>query len=309
MTVTALPASLRVFVGPGPELAVEDAIRAAGGLVVPTAADAEMVVWNAGPAAAGDWLHPGVRWVHLASAGVDEWVQAGVIDNDRIWMSGAGSYADAVADHALALILAARRRLTECARASTWETTLRGRPLRGSVVLVVGAGGIGGAVLRLLAPFGTHAIAVTKHGRPVEHAQRSVGPDALDALWSEAEIVVLTAPVTPTTYRMVNDRTLAAMRNDVLIVNVARGALVDTASLVDALRGDQIGGAALDVTDPEPLPTDHPLWADPRVLITPHVANPPDTRQERFAQRVGDNVGRITRGADPLAIIEFDRGY
>jgi D-3-phosphoglycerate dehydrogenase len=133
--------------------------------------------------------------------------------------------------------------------------------------------------------------------------------DRLDELWGRAEIVALAAPVTAATYRMVNARTLAAMRRDAVIVNIARGALIHTDALVDALRNDRIGGAALDVTDPEPLPTGHPLWSDPRVLITPHSANPHAARHRRLSERISDNVARIMRGADPVAVVDLTRGY
>jgi D-3-phosphoglycerate dehydrogenase len=288
---------------------IEDAIRAGGGSVVDTTAQADMVVWNGGPESLVGLLHPGIRWVQLAAAGVEAWLQAGVVDDERTWMSGAKSYDEPVAEHTLSLILAVRRRLVECARVSAWDNTLYGRPLRGSVVLVVGAGGIGREVIKLLAPFGVITLAVTNSGGQVEFADRCYAAGALSELWGEADVVVLTAPVTPVTYRMINATSLAAMHDDVLIVNVARGTLIDTDALVDALRHDRIGGAALDVTDPSPLPPGHPLWSDPHVLITPHVANPGPGRQQRFAQRVTENVDRILRGADPLAIVDPVRGY
>ncbi len=301
--------SLRVFVGPTEDPDLDAAVRTGGGTPVARAADADMVVWNGGPGVLTDLLHPGIRWVQLAAAGVEEWLHAGLIDDTRTWMSGAGIYSDTVAEHAVALLLAVRHRLVECARANAWDASLHGRTLRGARVLVVGAGGIGTSVIRLLVPFGVSSIAVTRRGLPVPHADRSVTADALDALWGEADAVVLAAPVTQSSHRVIDARALASMRRHTVIINIARGALIDSDALWLALSEDRIGGAGLDVTDPEPLPTGHPLWSDPRVLITPHVANPPAERHDRLRQRVTENVALLVRGADPVAVVDVARGY
>ena len=102
---------------------------------------------------------------------------------------------------------------------------------------------------------------------------------------------------------------LAAMQPHAWIVNIARGSLIDTDALVDALAREAIGGAALDVTDPEPLPDGHPLWREPRALITPHVANPPSTMDRDLAKRVKENVRRFAAGEELLAPVSPDRGY
>jgi D-3-phosphoglycerate dehydrogenase len=268
-----------------------------------------MMVWNGGPETLAPLLHSRVRWVQIGSAGIENWLASGIIDDSRTWMCGTAIYSEPVAEHAMALILAGRRRLAECARATGWDPTLVGLPLHGCVVLIVGAGGIGTALIRMLAPFGATSVAVTRSAREVANATRSASADALTELWGEADIVVLAAPATSASHRIVNARTLAAMREHVLLVNVARGALVDTDALVDALRHDRVGGAALDATDPEPLPAGHPLWTDPRVLITPHTANPVALRTELLARRVTENVQAIVGGRTPASIIEPARGY
>ena len=301
--------SLRVFVGPAEDPELDDAVRTGGGTPVATSADADMVVWNGGPSVPPDLLHPGIRWVQLGAAGVEEWLRAGLIDDTRTWMSGAGIYSDVVAEHAVALLLALRHRLVECARANAWDASLHGRTLHGARVLVVGAGGIGSSVIRLLVAFGVSSIAVTRRGLPVPHADRTVTADALDGLWGDADVVVLAAPVTQASHRVIDAAALASMPPHTVIINIARGALIDTDALCLALGENRIGGAGLDVTDPEPLPTGHPLWSDPRVLITPHVANPPAERHDRLKQRVTENVARLVRGADPLGVVDVARGY
>jgi D-3-phosphoglycerate dehydrogenase len=99
------------------------------------------------------------------------------------------------------------------------------------------------------------------------------------------------------------------MREDAFLINVARGTLVDTDALVEALRDGAIAGAALDVTDPEPLPDDHPLWQLDNVLITPHVGTPPEAERRHFAERVGENVRRLAAGGDLLGVIDVESGY
>jgi len=108
---------------------------------------------------------------------------------------------------------------------------------------------------------------------------------------------------------MVGAKELAAMRATAWVVNVARGSLVDTAALVEALAAGEIAGAALDVTDPEPLPDDHPLWSEPRALITPHSANPPEALVRNLTMRVEENVRRFGAGEPLLAIVDLGAGY
>jgi phosphoglycerate dehydrogenase-like enzyme len=108
---------------------------------------------------------------------------------------------------------------------------------------------------------------------------------------------------------LIGARQLAAMQSHAWVVNVARGSLIDTDALVEALGAGSIGGAALDVTDPEPLPEGHPLWTEPRVLITPHAANPPDALIRRLAERVEENVARYVSGKDLAGVIDVEAGY
>jgi len=120
---------------------------------------------------------------------------------------------------------------------------------------------------------------------------------------------VLALALTPQTEHVIAARELAAMSPTAVLVNVARGQHVDTDALVEALRSGSIGGAALDVTDPEPLPDDSPLWREPRCLITPHTANPWQTAQPLLARRTQDNVQRFARGEPLLGLVDLAAGY
>ncbi|HET8755800.1 MAG TPA: D-isomer specific 2-hydroxyacid dehydrogenase family protein [Solirubrobacteraceae bacterium] len=289
-----------VHVAPESDRAIEEAITAAGGRIGPLA-DAEALVWLDSNPDSFPQLPDAVRWVQLPSAGVEGWLSR--LDGKRVWTSATIAFGRPVAEHALTLMLAGVRRIADCARARTWtEPPLR--QLAGSTVAIVGTGAIGGALIALLEPFDVDVLAVTRRGRdgtlPVERL-----PEALP----RAHFVVIAAPATPATRHLIGAAELEAMREDAWLVNVSRGTLVDTDALVAALAAGAIAGAALDVTDPEPLPDDHPLWREPRALITPHVANPPVTLREDLARQVKENVARFAKGEPLLSPIDVEAGY
>jgi D-3-phosphoglycerate dehydrogenase len=239
---------------------------------------------------------------------VERWLKDGLVDSERVWTSAAGVYSQTVAEHALALVLAGARRLHEAARATEWRE-LFGSTLEGRVVAIVGAGGIGAALIRLLAPFDVRIIAVTRSGRQVAGAHESIGTGRLGGVWPRADVVVIAAPATAATEHLLGQEELRVLPAHAWVVNVARGSLIDTEALVRALAEGQIAGAALDVTDPEPLPADHPLWREPRALVTPHSANPPAALTRRLAERVEDNVRRFVSGRELLGTIDVERSY
>jgi phosphoglycerate dehydrogenase-like enzyme len=290
-----------VHMGPESDRAVEEAILAAGGRIGPPD-EADALVWlDSNPKSFPGTLPNGIRWVQLPSAGVETWL--GRIDAKRLWTSAAGAYGLPVAEHALALMLAGARRLADCARASTW-TAPPAVPLDGSTVAILGAGGIGRALMRLLEPLDVRVIAVTRRGR-----DGTLPADRMHEALPDAQHVVIAAPATAGTRHLIGARELEAMRDDAWLVNVARGSLVDTEALVDALARGAIAGAALDVTDPEPLPDGHPLWSEPRALITPHIANPDAALPRYLARHVQENVARFAKGEPLLSVIDPESGY
>jgi phosphoglycerate dehydrogenase-like enzyme len=288
-----------VHVAPEPDRGVLDAVTAAGGRIAPLE-EADAVVWlDSG--AFPDGLPERVRWVQLPSAGVERWLDR--IDADRVWTSAAGAYGRPVAEHALMLMLAGARRLADCARATSWRRPPLG-PLDGATVAIVGTGGIGRALIELLEPLRVEILAVTRRGR-----DGTIPADRLGEVWPRARHVVIAAPATGATRHLIGAEELVAMREEAWLVNVARGSLVDTDALVAALAAGEIAGAALDVTDPEPLPDGHPLWREPRALITPHVANPDATLRRYLAELVRENVARFAAGEELLSRIDPEAGY
>lgn len=249
-----------------------------------------------------------IRWVQLPWAGVEPYLE--LLDHDRTWTCAKGAYADDVAEMALTLTLAGLRGLVPYARARTWRGPGElGTNLLGADVCIVGGGGITEALLGLLAPFGCGVSVVRRRPAPMPGAQRVLGVDRLDDALAEADVVVLALALTPATTGLIDRRRLAAMRSTAWLVNVARGAHVVTDDLVEALATGTIGGAALDVTDPEPLPDGHPLWQAPNCLITPHVANTSAMLRPRLEQRITDNVARRADGRPLLGVVDVDAGY
>jgi phosphoglycerate dehydrogenase-like enzyme len=300
----------RVAVAPSPSPLVEDAVRSGGGTVVGLADGPDALVWMRPGDGAGlrDAVATAasVRWVQLPFAGVED--VADSLDPQRMWTCAKGVYAEPTAEHALALTLAGLRRLPTRARARSWGEQA-GATLYDAPVVVLGGGGITEALLALLAPFRARVTVVRRSPEPLVGAERTVSPERLEEVLPDALVVVLALALTPETTHILGPRQLAAMSPDAWLVNVARGQHVDTDALVGALRDGSIGGAALDVTDPEPLPDGHPLWELPNCLLTPHTANPWETAQPLLARRISDNVQRFATGRPLLGLVDLQAGY
>ena len=164
-------------------------------------------------------------------------------------------------------------------------------------------------MIRLLEPFGARVLAVTRSGREVPGATESYSANRTDELWPEGDFFVVAAPATGATEKMIGARELGAMQDHAWVVNVARGSLIDTEALVEALAEGRIGGVALGVTDPEPLPDGHSLWTEPLALIMPHTANPPDALARALAGRIEENVARFGAGEELIGVIDVEAGY
>jgi phosphoglycerate dehydrogenase-like enzyme len=143
----------------------------------------------------------------------------------------------------------------------------------------------------------------------VPGATRSLGAGALDLLLAQSDWVVVAAPATPKTIRLIDRRALSLMRPHSWIINVSRGSIVDTDALVHALRTGRIAGAALDVTDPEPLPSGHPLWQLPNVIVTPHTATTPAMHASSLCSRIQGNLSRFRSGKGLIGVVDVDEGY
>ncbi|HUR77330.1 MAG TPA: NAD(P)-dependent oxidoreductase [Acidimicrobiales bacterium] len=289
------------------------AVEAAGARVVEDPADAAVVLFlapddTAGLAAALT-ASPHANWVQLPWAGIESFVAAGVLDPARTWTCGKGVYAEPVAEHALALALAGLRDLPERISATTWAKQ-GGVSLYDAKVTILGGGGITECLIDLLAPMRTEITVVRRDTEaPLVGATHVVAPTALHAALATADAVFLALALTPETRGVIDAAALRAMQPHAWLINVARGAHVVTDDLVTALQQRWIGGAGLDVTDPEPLPDGHPLWNLPNCIITPHTANSLEMGLPLLAKRVTENLRRYADGLPLIGLVDLDAGY
>ena len=236
----------------------------------------------------------GLRLIQVLSAGVD-WIED-LVPAGVTLCNARGSRDVAVAEWALAAILHHTQDLARAdaqRRSGVWEPWSP-REIAGSRVLVVGHGAIGRALEQRLVAMGVVVVGVARRARDGIRAL-----DELDELLPTADVVVLLAPLTAQSRHMADAAFLEAMRPGALLVNAGRGGLVDTDALVAALHAGRVY-AALDVTDPEPLPSGHPLWSAPNLMLTPHHAGDTPQAHERAVGIVRDQLGRYARG-EPLA--------
>lgn len=304
-----------IAVLPEPEDFFVHAIEEAGGTVAPLSDATRGVVWLSNSRAA-EFVgilerHPGIDWVQLPWAGVDAF--SGILGDragrDRpLWTSAKGAYAEPVAEHVLALTFALLRDFPTRVVARSWGPKI-GRSLFGLDVVVIGAGGIAIELLRLLEPFRTRVTVVRRSSEPLPGAARTVTADQLSEVLPGADVVVVAAAMTEGTAGLIGAAELAAMKPTAVLVNVARGGLVDTDALTEALASGTIAGAGLDVTDPEPLPEGHPLWSEPRALITSHSADTPEMTTPLLAERVKTNVRAFLDHARFEGIVDPEAGY
>jgi phosphoglycerate dehydrogenase-like enzyme len=286
-----------------------EAISDGGGHIVPLA-EAEGIIW-ADPrdpdtlAKALDEA-PQARWIQLPFAGIENFSH--LIDHDREWTCGKGVYAEPVAELALSLGLAGMRGLGTYARVDSW-TAPQGVNLLGGRVTILGGGGISESLVRLLQPWDCHITVVRRNVSDMDGVDEVLEADRYADALPGADLVVVALALTPETDGIIAFGELELMERHAWLVNVARGRHVVTEDLVVALREGQIGGAGLDVTDPEPLPSGHPLWSLPNCLITPHVGNTPDMAVPLLAERIVTNVRRFAAGDELIGPVDIDAGY
>ena len=241
---------------------------------------------------------PDLRLVQLMFAGAESFV--GRLPEGVVLCNARGAHTPSTAEWAVAATLAAQRGIPHFVReqaAGRWSPGTR-HSVVGSRVLVIGAGDIGRRIGRMLAGFDVRLTYVARTARPGVRSTQDL-PELLPA----ADVVILILPVTEETAGMVDAEFLAAMADDALLVNAARGAIVDTDALLAELQAGRLR-AALDVTDPEPLPAGHALWEAPGLLLTPHVGGAVPETAERAARAVTDQLARIVEGRPPANVVD-----
>ncbi len=259
-----------------------------------------------------------LRWMQIQRAGVESVVgQPAIASRDVVVTSLKRLASPVVADHAFALLLALTRRLPELLdhqRRRHWAqadveagclVTLHGRTM-----LVVGLGGIGTALAQRAAAFGMRVLAVRAGAGPApSFVERVGGPGDLTDFVREAHVVINALPLTRETERLFDAAVFGRMRPDAIFINVGRGASVVSDDLARALTAGQLAGAALDVTDPQPLPPTHPLWRMPNVVLTPHVASWSASTAAWGWVIARENLRRYVAGDPLVSVVDLVRGY
>lgn len=288
-----------------------EAIESAGGIVSPLTADVTAMVWTDYADVAGlertISQNPQLKWIQLPFAGVDAFAK--VLQSPITFTSAKRSYAEPVAEHALALCLALGRKLPDRVRAVSWGKKFADS-LYDEDVLIVGGGGIAEEFAKLLEPFRSRLTVIRK--RPAlgfAGNAKVVGFSDFESEISKAKFVVLACALTDETRFLFDERAFSLMREDAYLVNIARGEVVDQIALQKALESGQIAAAAADVTYPEPLPEDSPLWQLDNLLITPHTADTMPIVTRLFSERLRVNVSAWIAGEPLTGLVNPDLGY
>jgi phosphoglycerate dehydrogenase-like enzyme len=257
---------------------------------------------------------PRLRWIQVGSAGVEGYLFPALVASDVTLTNAKVIYGTHLADHLMAFILAFNRNLPHlwrCQQQQVWESRANMRPMEmaGETLLIVGLGGTGLALAKRAAGFDMRILAVTRSPKPpTPGVERIGGPDDLHTLLPEADHVAICCALTPETYHLFSDCEFQLMKPTAFIHTVTRGGIIDHDALVRALQAGEIAGAGLDVTEPEPLPRGHPLWAMPTVLITPHSSGHSPHSGQRMFELLKENLRRFAAGEPLLNIVDKQVG-
>jgi phosphoglycerate dehydrogenase-like enzyme len=260
-----------------------------------------------------------LRWIYSITAAVDQFLYPELISSEIAISTAGRVHGPVVAEHAMAMLLALAKRLPSAVRyqerrkwamEAIWKEQPRPREVRGATLAVIGMGSIGAEVASMAVALKMNVIGVREHpARGSGGAHEVVGYDALDSVIGRADFIVLAAPLTPRTRHMIDARRLKMFKKTAFLINVSRGALVDEAALVPALKNGSIAGAALDVFEEEPLSRWSPLWKMPQVLITPHTAFLTENVWQRHFEMFAANFKRYLAGQALESVVDKKDGY
>ena len=258
---------------------------------------------------------PRLQWLQCNSAGVEPFLQPGVLHSKTLLTNATGAYGLAISEHMLGMLLEIFKKLhlyRDAQHQHQWQSLGQVRSIEGSTVLVLGMGDIGGEFARRVKALGAHVIGVRRTDtRCPDYADEVHLTADLDQLLPLADVVAVSLPGTRETAGLLDRRRIALMKEGAVVLNVGRGSIIDTEALCDALESGHLGGAGLDVTDPEPLPAGHRLWDIPNAVITPHMSgfyHLPETL-ERIVRISAANLKAYTEGLPLKNLVDFSTGY
>lgn len=261
---------------------------------------------------AGAWSRAtALRVLQVPGAGVDSILPAPDLPDHVVLCNATGAHHPHMPEFAIAMLLALAKgvpTLVDQQRAHRWRSRVP-VVLHGTTLAVIGLGTIGEGVATLARGLGMQVVGVRRSGEPVEGIDEVVTPDRLTEVLPRCRSVVVLTPLTPETRGLVSAEVLAALPDGALLVDVSRGGVVDVDAVVDALRSGKLGGAALDVFEPEPLPDDSPLWDEPGLFITPHTAGLSPDYLGRIIDLFLANLDAVAAGTPAPTAVDRARGY
>ena len=276
-------------------------------------AQAQIVIGDLGPGELADAAQ--LQWFHLVWAGADRYKQTDFPDGAK-FTNGSGAYGVMIAEHMMACMLSMVRQLPHYAQNQKdhrWDKDWTEDSLEGKTVLILGAGDIGTQLAKRLRGFDCRIVGIRRTAGDAPYFDEIHTLDGLDTLLPRADIVACALPGTARTCGLLDKDRLLSMKPGALLLNCGRGSLIVTKDLEKVLAMGHLGGVALDVTDPEPLPADSPLWDDPRVLLTPHISGASfghvAQTEDKIYRLAAENLRRFLTGEPLLNEVDFQTGY
>lgn len=256
---------------------------------------------------------PNLRWIHTPSAGVEHLLIPEILERDIVLTNSAGAQAIPIAEFVLMYMLNHAKRAFDL-KALAPDEWDRGDDipcdeLFERTLLIIGYGNIGAEVAKRARAFGMRILASRRHPRPTDGVDLMVGESGWRDLLPQADYVVIATPLTAATRGMFDADAFRRMKSSAYLINIARGQIVDTDALLEALHSGRIAGAALDALPVEPLPPDHPLWKAPNVWITPHISYSSPRTRERTVNLFFENLRRYLNGEPLLNVVDKAAGY
>lgn len=257
---------------------------------------------------------PHLRWVHTPSAGVDHLLIPEIMRPDLVLTNSAGAQAIPIAEFVLMFALTHVKRAREMMQLTSMSSWMFGDSqvldeLTDKTMLIIGLGSIGEEIAKRATAFGLRVVGSRRHPRPMPGVAQVVGEGQWRELLPEADFVVIAAPLTDATRGMLDGAAFAAVKPGAYLINIARGQIVDTDALLDALHTGRLAGAALDALPIEPLPNDHPLWQAPNVWITPHISHSSPRTRGRILEIFFENLRRYRAGEPLRNVVDKQAGY
>jgi phosphoglycerate dehydrogenase-like enzyme len=291
------------------------ALRVTGGTDLPDDPPDAMLNWRGGDIAVVERAVervPELKWLHITRAGVPLSLAALLEGRPTQLTNASGVHAPGIAEYVLGVTLAHLQRhqdLQALNRSRDWDKRFTFRELGGATVGILGPGAIGLAAARLFKAFGARVVGLRRRPEPLPDLDRTYTPADLAEFLPDLDVLVIAAPLTRETQSLLGAAELARLKRGAYLVNIARGAIVDETALLEALRSGQVGGAALDVFEDEPLPPASPFWSAPNVLVTPHMSGKTDRVNDRRFSLFADNLARFVAGEPLRNVVDVKLGY